>query len=143
LILLPTPSQWLFRFGRSAGQPVLALFLAVTLAGCESRGVPESRSLDDSLLVEVLVDLHLSQAREMSYPDESFLRADSVLAVHGVSRAMLERSLERMEEEGRPFSDLYARVIERLAVIDAEYSTWKEAVERIARETPSDDDASR
>jgi hypothetical protein len=144
VIPLSTANNSIASIGRSVGPPVFALLLAALgLAGCSGQGLTGSRPLSDSLLVEVLVDLHLSQAREQSYPGEFSVTADSVLAAHGVTRKMLDHSLDLIEAEGQRFSELYARVIERLAVINAEYSTWQEMVDRYERERTQGEDAAR
>jgi hypothetical protein len=96
--------------------PLVALFLVVwlPLTGCSSISEP-GPTVSDSVYVEVLVDLHLLQARfDEGVPFDSTLRP-VVLQNHGVTEEDLDQTTRFYSDHQEEFLTLYNRVIDRIS----------------------------
>lgn len=97
---------------RVALAAVLAVLLG-TAAACSSlaEDVPP---VDDSVFVEVLIDLHLAEARDRLAAGRPALPRDSLLARHGIEPATYRAALAYYAERPDAFHELYGRVLDRL-----------------------------
>ena len=95
--------------------PSVLVTLAVTASlGC---GAPEDteRTLPDSTLIEVLVDLHLSGARLQVTPDAPVGLRDSVLALHGLDSVSFLEAMTWYESHPDEYVAVYGTVLDRLS----------------------------
>ena len=95
---------------RAAPLMLAALLLAVT--GCEQQGSREE-VVPDSLLVVVLADLHLADARAR-IPGEPVGLRDSVLAHHGLDEAVFQEAMDGFADYPEELTTLYNSVLDRL-----------------------------
>lgn len=96
--------------------PLVTLFLValLPLSGCSSISEP-GPAVSDSVYVEVLVDLHLLQARfDEGVPFDSTLRP-VVLRNHGVTEEDLDQTTLFYSDHQEEFLTLYNRVIDRIS----------------------------
>lgn len=96
-----------------AGLLVFAATVVLAAPACSSLS-PETPPVQDSLLVEVLIDLHLATARANLYPDLPPVPRDSVLAHHGLTPADYEAVLHYYTEHPDAYVELYTKVLNRL-----------------------------
>lgn len=89
---------------------VIALLLAPACTVTSSEEPPVA----DSAFAEVLVDLHLLEARaELDHDLPPSLR-DSVLARHGLTAARFEAAIDFYVDHPQAYTDLYSDVLNRL-----------------------------
>ncbi|MCB0719783.1 MAG: DUF4296 domain-containing protein [Bacteroidetes bacterium] len=94
-----------------AGSAVIAGIIA---SGCSGFGGSE-QGMSDSTFVEVLVDLHLAQARlDQGLQTDSTLRS-TVLQKHKVSEERLDAKVQSLIDDRERYLDLYGKVIDRLS----------------------------
>ena len=91
----------------------LALVGLLGVAGC-SPGEPAAPVLPDSAFVDVLVDVHLADARasHTGAPADS-LRA-AALARHGLDTTAFRRALDHYAENPDAYAPLYDEALDRL-----------------------------
>lgn len=122
--VLPSPGSAAGRSDETGAVPdrpapssiVLLAVLLVATAGCAGDG--RSRApIPDSTLVDVLVDLHLLEARMEVAPPDSAPTAPSreeIFRRHGIDSARFARTVDRYAERLDAYSRLYDRVTDRL-----------------------------
>lgn len=91
----------------------LCLGAVLFAAACSTKDAHLPAS-NDSLLVEVLVDLHLLDARSTIVKDVQPGRRDSVLWRHGLDSAGFEAAMRRYLDHPEAYEALYGRVVDRL-----------------------------
>jgi len=95
--------------------PSVLVTLAVTMSlGCEAPAEAE-RTLPDSTLIEVLVDLHLAGARLQVTPDAPIGLRDSVLALHGLDSTSFLEAMAWYESHPDEYVAVYGTVLDRLS----------------------------
>ncbi len=97
----------------------------LVLAGCTRQSA--ERPIADSVLVEILADLHVEEAR-INHDLPGIVFRDSVLAQHGATHAELNRTLNSYADDLPGYLRLYDRVINELS-------------ERYARERSAETDS--
>jgi Domain of unknown function (DUF4296) len=90
----------------------LAVLVVIILAGCQQGGTREI-VVSDSLLIEVLADLHLVDARNR-FPDQPAGLRDSVLAYHKVDSAAFRIAMADFVQYPDELTNLYNSVLDRL-----------------------------
>ena len=92
---------------------LLLLALLILAAGCDP-GVPAEPGLTDSLMVEVLIGVHLADARaaHTGEPRDS-LRA-AALAEFATDTVAFERALDYYAHHPEAYQPLYERALDRL-----------------------------
>jgi hypothetical protein len=91
----------------------LFIFLALLAAGCGS-DVPAKPGLSDSLMVEVLIGVHLADARaEQTGAPRDSLRA-AALAEFGTDTTAFNRALDYFAHHPEAYQPLYERALDRL-----------------------------
>jgi len=105
--------------------PLVIFVLVLILAGCARHSA--ERPIEDSVLVEILADLHVEEAR-INHDLPGVVSRDSVLARHGTTDAELNRTLGSYAEDLPGYLRLYDRVINELS-------------ERYARERDTESDS--
>ena len=91
---------------------VVGLTLLLGTMGC-AETVPRREVIPDSLLVVVLADLHLADARAR-IPGEPVGLRDSVLAHHGVDEKTFQEAMDGFVAYPDEFTELYNSVLDRL-----------------------------
>ncbi|MBO6575417.1 MAG: DUF4296 domain-containing protein [Rhodothermales bacterium] len=94
---------------RLTGALLLAAFL---LGGCAEQSSREI-VVSDSLLIEVLADLHLADARAR-LPGEPVGLRDSVLVHHGLDEDVFSNAMDGFVERPEELTALYNSVLDRL-----------------------------
>lgn len=99
---------------RTAGLSAVAVTVLIIAAGC---GEParSDRTLPDSTLIEVLMDLHLAGARLQMEPAISPGLRDTVLARHGLDSTSFLEAMAWYEEHPDEYVAVYGTVVDRLA----------------------------
>ena len=92
---------------------MLALLLLGGGVGC-STPVSTEPPIPDSTLVDVLVDLHVLEARDETLGDVPPALFDSVLTRHGLDSTRYNASLRYYSRHPEAYRDLYDDVIDRL-----------------------------
>ncbi|MFT5145092.1 MAG: hypothetical protein ACI80V_003576 [Rhodothermales bacterium] len=90
----------------------IAVLILVILAGCQQN---ETREIvvSDSLLIEVLADLHLVDARNR-LPDQPANLRDSVFVYHKVDSAAFREAMDGFIQYPEELTNLYNSVLDRL-----------------------------
>lgn len=89
----------------------MALVLWLT-AGCAPEG---SKPVADSTMVEVLIELHLLNAR-LEIEDRPLLGArDSILQRYGLDSAAFAAAMRYYADRPQEYADLYGRVVDEMA----------------------------
>ena len=65
-------------------------------------------------MVEVLLDMHLAQARAERYEDVSGELLRDVLAQHGLDRAQFDEAMRYYADHPQQYVDVYDAVLDRL-----------------------------
>jgi len=98
---------------RHAAPAALALALCVALVGCSSFA-PEEPPVPDSTLVQVLVEMHLAEARRQVHgPIPPALR-DSILMQHGLDNTRLDAAMDFYSARPVAYEALYDIVLDSL-----------------------------
>lgn len=93
----------------------LAALVLLQLAGC--RTAPTEAAADrDSVLVQVLADLHVAQHRTDGPAATSTATRDSILAAHGFTPASFDATIRRLSEEPGRLLAIYTDVLDTLNV---------------------------
>jgi len=96
---------------------VIAVLTAMLIGSSCGPEASEIVLVPDSVLVEVLVDLHLSRARvDLGFSREDPEVLDSVLTAHDVARHRFTESLDYYSDHPEEYFQIYNRVIEVLAI---------------------------
>ena len=90
---------------------VLLVTVSIT-ASCSSFSA-DTPPVPDSTMVDVLVELHLGQARAELYELPAGVE-DSMLATYGVSRAELRATFDYYAEHPEVYDEVYSQVVDRL-----------------------------
>lgn len=92
------------------------LFVMLLVAAPACSVLPgEAPPLADSLLIDVMVDLHLAAARsEAEGQMRPALQRDSILARHGLNPAQFDAAVRYYADRPTDYVALYGRVIDRL-----------------------------
>ena len=94
---------------------VLALHLmGLKLPACSSL-TGEPPPVPDSTMVEVLIELHLAEARAELYGQLPEGLRDSALAKHGLTQREYERAVDYYTDHPVSYADLYDTVLDRLS----------------------------
>ena len=94
---------------------VLALHLmGPALPACSSL-TAEPPPVPDSTMVEVLVELHLAEARTELYGRLPEGLRDSALAKHGLTQREYKRAVDYYTDHPTSYADLYDTVLDRLS----------------------------
>jgi hypothetical protein len=88
--------------------------VGLLLAGCGDAPKAKEKTLADSTLAEVLVELHLLAARKAVIGDVTPAFRDSVLARYGMDSVMLVRRLETYARDPQALQRLYQMIRDRL-----------------------------
>ncbi len=88
--------------------------LLLGLVGCTPITSVEQPVVSDSLMVEVLLDLHLVDARARALGNVTPGLRDSVLAHHGLDSVRYEAAVQRLMENPDTYLDLYSQALDRL-----------------------------
>ena len=92
--------------------PLLSLLL-ITLSSC-SLTTPAQPPVPDSLMVEVLLDLHLAAARAEIYTDVSSTLRDSILTEHGLDTTRFQDVMQYYFDQPEAYAPLLKQVLDRL-----------------------------
>lgn len=88
--------------------------LSLSVPGC-SIFTAEEPPIPDSTMVDVLVGLHLAEARsEVDGPLPAGMR-DSILSRHGLTPSDYEAAVAHYADHPETYSDIYDRVLDRLS----------------------------
>lgn len=110
---LRLPGRKLPRWLPPGGVFRAAVLVLALLPACSSL-VEEEPPVQDSLLVEALVELHLAEARTTAgHPALPVVR-DTLLARHGLDRARFDAAMAYYAERPEAFYELYGRVLDQL-----------------------------
>ena len=90
-----------------------ALALLLALPACTDLPT-EAPPVADSTMVEVLLEMHLAQARAERYGDVSGELLQDVLARHGLGRAEFDEALRYYADHPQQYVDVYDAVLDRL-----------------------------
>jgi len=99
---------------------ILCIGLAVAggvLIGC-SRGVDDVPPVADSTMVDVLADLHLSEARNQRYGDLPPAIRDTVLVLYGLDSTRYAAAMRYYAEHPDAYVELYTAVMNKLNEAD-------------------------
>jgi hypothetical protein len=96
----------------SASLVALALLPATACSPGNDSARP---GIEDSLMVEVLADLHLLQGRGQLVSEPLPMAPDSVLAHHDVSREDWDRTIRYYSYHPDEYAAVYIRVVELLS----------------------------
>lgn len=102
--------------------PVLLTVLLLTLAGstaCSTFSADDA-PLPDTTFTQVLIGLHLSEARNAHVGAIPSGLRDSVLARHGVSRRDFETTLHYYSRHPDAFEGLYDTVLDSLNALESD-----------------------
>lgn len=91
---------------------VAALGLAA-LGGCSAL-TSETPPLSDSTMVEVLIELHLAQARQKLHGDLTPARRDSILAAYDLDQEAFDAAMTYYAEHPAELAEIYRRALDRL-----------------------------
>lgn len=96
---------------------ILAAFWAAGFLGAVGCSGPSEpvRTLPDSTLIEVLMDLHLAGARIQVDPDAMPGLRDSVLSLHGLDSTSFVEAMAWYEAHPEEYVAVYGTVVDRLA----------------------------
>lgn len=97
---------------RSMIKAAIAFAAFHLFAGCGT--TPDERPISDSLLVEILADLHVEEAR-INHGLTGVVSRDTILARYGANEAELNRTLDSFSEDLAAYLRLYDRVIGELS----------------------------
>ena len=101
--------------GRFFTSALPALCLLMLCGGCSDEAPPSGEAVVDSLHADLLMDLHLADARaEITGEPADSLRSEA-LAAHGLDSLELSALLERYSERPETAVALYERVAEELS----------------------------
>lgn len=92
--------------------------------------------IEDSVFVDVLVDLHLADARREVEPTPPGLR-DTVLATHGLDEAQLQEVVDYYARNPEAYARVYEQVLDRLHATYNRPST--DTTGRVQRSIPPPD----
>jgi len=95
---------------------LLILGAGVLLSCCPFSG--EEPPLPDRTFTQVLVEMHVHQARSKVDSLPSRLHADSLLHTYGVSRSDFRETLRYYSSRPEAFSSIYETVIDTLSAVD-------------------------
>lgn len=87
----------------------LFLLLVLGATGCTHASGP-----DEAALVEVLVELHLLEARAVQFSDVPPGTRDSILAQYGLDAATLEHLLSELDDDLPRGQRIYSAVVDSL-----------------------------
>lgn len=91
---------------------LVAVIIAFFFGCSDSR--TQRAPIEDSTLVEVLIELHLAAARaEVTHSVPTGIR-DSVMATYGVDSAAFAETITHLASEPEKYGEIYSQVIDRL-----------------------------
>ena len=92
-----------------------ALALASLLALSACTALPtEAPPVADSTMVEVLLEMHLAQARAERYSDVSSELLHGILARHGLGKEQFDQAMRYYADHPQQYVGLYDDVLDRL-----------------------------
>lgn len=104
---------------RALLSPALLLIATFSLiGGCVSR----TNAVPDDTFVEVMIELHLVEARRISDAERTSMRTE-VFRRYGVTESAVRQKLTRLDDEPEHYAELYARVVDRLTEEATEITT--------------------
>lgn len=100
---------------------ILLVFVGLLATGCVG---PAGRQapMADSTVVQVLLELHLLEARSETDGDVPPAARDSVFAHYGVSEELFEKTLAYYAGQPEAFGQIYGRLLDRINVERLEVS---------------------
>ncbi|MDX1547006.1 MAG: DUF4296 domain-containing protein [Rhodothermales bacterium] len=90
-----------------------AVLLAALLPACSAL-ISDAPPVPDSTMVDVLIELHLGQARQARYGDLTPARRDSILALHGLDRPRFDEAMAYYADHPEELGLLYREALDRL-----------------------------
>lgn len=85
-------------------------------AGCAPKGNGDASPMDDSVFVDLLIDLHIASARGQRWNDLGTGAQDSVLRQYGMTPADYERAAAYYAAHPAAYLDRYNEALDRLNV---------------------------
>ena len=93
--------------------PSYLLILLFTLAACAALPT-EAPPVADSTMVDVLLEMHLAQARAERYSDVSSEVLHRILTRHGLNKDQFDEAMRYYADHPRQYVGLYDDVLDRL-----------------------------
>ena len=102
---------------------LLAVLLGA-LPGCSSFA-PEEPPVPDSTLVQVLVEMHLAEARRQLHGPIPPAMRDSILAHYGLDSTRMNAAMNHYSKHPAMYEELYGIVLDSLRTHDASSSSYR------------------
>ena len=105
-------SDWPARL--DAARPISALLLLLVVVGACSNPIAETPPVQDSVMVDVLVDLHLAERRHALEQDVGRPLRDSILTRHCLDADAYAEAMQYYAAHPDRYAALYGDVVDRL-----------------------------